>query len=340
MKYKKIVFAAVGFALALAGFGGLSSDVSAFSVSPMKQTITLQPGDTYSGRVSSFVMNENNGGNTTYYKAWIAPLTVDDVDNHYTGIFDKTSDQTDIVNWVTLSDGDETAKYNEKVAGVMEPGESVDFTYTVSVPEDARGGGQYFAIVIQQVPNPNAKDEGNVGIVDYVQIASAVYTEVAGDISISGSITDNNVPGFLLSPPITTSFLATNNGNTHSEVTYFMQVYPLFSGEEIYTTEENPSTDYVLPGTTRYVEQTWENTPSIGIFKVRQTVYYDSLDNEPSVTEKMVIVCPIWLLFLIIFVIVAAILWIVMRVRGRGKKGRKSSASSSYAGSAEAGSAE
>lgn len=328
MKYKKIVFGAVGFALTLIGLGGLSGDVSAFSVTPMKQTITLQPGDTYSGRVGAFVMDEGNGGDTTYYEAWVAPLTIDDANEGYTATFNKTSDWTDIVNWVTVSDDDETVKYGEKVTGVMEPGESVDFTYTVNVPKDARGGGQYFGVIIQQVPNPNAEDGGNVGIKNHIQIASVIYAEIAGDIKVSGSITDNNVPGFLLSPPLTTSFLATNSGNTHSEVTYFMQVFPLFSGEEIYTTEENPGTDYILPGTKRYIKQTWEDTPSVGIFRVRQTVYYDSLDNEPSVTEKMVIICPVWLLFLIFFVIIAIIIWVVMRARARGKQARKTTTSS------------
>lgn len=320
MKYKRILFSVVGFALALVGLNNLSGNASAFSVTPMKQTITLQPGDTYNGRVSAFVMNESNGGKTTYYKAWIAPLTVDDIDNHYTGVFDKTNDQTDIVNWTTISDGDETAKYDENVAGILEPGDTVDFTYTVRVPEYARGGGQYFAVVVQQVPNPNTKDEGNVGIVDHIQIASVVYAEVAGDIKISGSITDNDVPGFLLSPPLTTSFLATNSGNTHSEVTYYMQVFPLFSEEEIFTTEENSRADYVLPGTTRYVKQSWDDAPAVGIFKVRQVVYYDSLDNEPSITEKTVIICPIWLLFLIIFVIAAIIIYFIAKARKRNIK--------------------
>ena len=327
MKYRRIVFGVVGFALMLIGFGGVSGNASAFSVTPMKQAITLQPGDTYSGRVSAFVMNTNNGGETTYYETWVAPLTVDDEDERYTAIFDKTSDWTDIVNWAKVSDNDETAKYGEKVTGVMEPGESVDFTYTIDVPKDARGGGQYFAVIVQQVPNPNAENEGNVGVTDYIRIASVVYAEVAGDISISGSITENNVPGFLMNPPLTTSFVATNSGNTHSEVTYFMQVFPLFSDEEVYTTEENPGSEYVLPGTTRYVKQTWDETPAVGIFKVRQTVYYDSTDSEPSVTEKMVIICPVWLLFVIFFVVAAVIIWIVMRVRGRKKASKRSTQS-------------
>ena len=85
------------------------------------------------------------------------------------------------------------------------------------------------------------------------------------------------------------------------------------------------STKYVLPGASRAISQTWDNTPSIGIFKVRQTVYYDSMDNEPSVTEKMVIVCPVWLLFVIFFLIAALIIWIVMRVRARSKGSSKKS---------------
>ena len=62
-----------------------------------------------------------------------------------------------------------------------------------------------------------------------------------------------------------------------------------------------------------------DSMPSMGIYKVKQTVYYDSMNNEPSVTEKIVIICPIWLLFLIFFVIAAMIIWVVMRVQGRRK---------------------
>ena len=323
MRYKKVVFGAMGFALALIGLGVTSGEASAFSVSPMKQTITLQPGDTYSGRIKAFVMDESNGGNTTHYEAWVAPLTIDDANESYTPTFNKTSDWTDIVNWATVSDEDETAKYGDKVTGVIEPGEAVDFTYTVKVPEDVRGGGQYFGVIIQQVPNPNAKDSGNVGIKNNIQIASVIYAEIAGDIKISGSITDNNVPGFLLNPPLTTSFFAKNDGNTHSEVTYYMQVFPLFSNEEVYTTEDNPGSNYVLPGTSRYIEQSWENTPAVGIFRVRQTVYYDSTDNEPSITEKIVIICPIWLMFVILFVIFALIIYFVAKAKARKKAAKR-----------------
>ena len=159
-----------------------------------------------------------------------------------------------------------------------------------------------------------------------VGIASLIYAEVSGDIVVKGAITDNNIPSFFLNPPISASFMVKNEGNTHVKVRYSLQVFPLFSDEEIYTTEEDMGTNYVLPGATRMITQTWEKTPPIGIFKVKQTVYYDSSDDKPSVTEKLVIVCPIWLLFIIFFIIAAIIIWIVMRVRGRKKASQRASA--------------
>ena len=313
--YKKILLSVVGLVAVFFGLLWVGNSTSALSMSPMKQAISLMPGDTYTGRVKIYQQGE---GGELHYKASIVPLSVDDSDNQYYGIFDKETSYTDIVNWTALTNGQETVGYGDAIDGYAPFGKEVELTYTIRVPQDARGGGHYFAVKVETVPSDN--DSGNVTIKDSISIASVVYAEVAGDINISGSIKDNNVPGFLLNPPITTSFVASNEGNTHAEITYYMQVFPLFSGEEIYTTEEDSSTDYVLPGTTRFIEQSWNEAPSVGIFKVRQTVYYDSLDSEPSVTEKMVIICPVWLLFLVFFVIAALIIWIVMRVRGRGKK--------------------
>ena len=74
----------------------------------------------------------------------------------------------------------------------------------------------------------------------------------------------------------------------------------------------------MMPGTERYHAKT-VNTPPIGIFRVKQTV---KIFGETSVVEMMVIVCPLWLLFLILFVIVALIIWVVMKIRGVKKQKR------------------
>lgn len=318
---KKALFGIVGLAAVFCGFVGMSNSVSALSVTPMKQAISLMPGDTYTGRVTTYQQGQGDG--KLHYQASIAPLTVNDEGGNYSGVFDKESSYTDIVNWVTLTNGEETVSYDDKIDGYAALGEEVDLIYTVNVPEDAKGGGHYFAVIVRTVPDNNAS--GDITITDSISIASVVYAEVAGDINIKGTIKDNNIPGFLLNPPITASFMAKNEGNTHSEVTYYMQVFPLFSGEEIYTTEENPSTEYVLPETTRYITQEWDEAPAVGIFKVRQVVYYDSTDNEPSITEKIVIICPIWLIFIILFVIFALIFYFVARAKARKKAAKSKS---------------
>lgn len=316
---KKALFSIASLVVVFCGFMGMSNSVSALSVTPMRQAISLMPGDTYTGRVTTY--QQGQGDEKLHYQASIVPLTVNDEGGNYSGVFDKESSYTDIVNWVTLTNGAETVNYDDKIDDYAALGEEVDLVYTISVPEDARGGGHYFAVIVRTVPDDNTS--GNITIADSISIASVVYAEIAGDINIKGTIKDNNIPGFLLNPPITASFMAKNEGNTHSEITYYMQVFPLFSGEEIYTTEENPSTEYVLPETTRYITQEWDEAPAVGIFRVRQVVYYDSTDNEPSITEKIVIICPIWLLFIIIFVIFALVIYFVMKVKGRKKTAKK-----------------
>lgn len=319
--FKKMLFSTIGLAVVFCGLLWVNNSVSALSMSPMKQAISLMPGDTYTGSVRTY--QQGQGDEKNHYQASIVPLSVNDENNQYYGVFDKETSYTDIANWTTLSNGKETISYGDVIDDYASLGEEVELVYTIKVPQNARGGGHYFAVKVDRIPDDDIG--GNVGIKETISIASVVYAEVAGDINVSGVVKDNNVPGFLLNPPIKTSFVAKNEGNTHAEITYYTQVFPLFSSEEVYTTEENPSTDYVLPGTSRYIEQSWENTPAVGIFRVRQTVYYDSTDNEPSITEKIVIICPIWLIFIIVFVIFALIFYFVARAKARKKAAKSKS---------------
>lgn len=323
MGFNKKIFGLGVVLLALFGVFMGSGDASAFSASPMAQKIVLTPGESYSGIVKISVPADGTTGDFDY-EASIAAFTMEDSDVGYAVNMESSNEYSDIVNWVRLADSDEVASYGESVTGTVEVGKTVELKYTINTPNDVRGGGQYFAVWVKSKAD-DIENNGGVGVSDRVAIASLVYAEVPGDVTVSGTISNNDFPGFYLNPPITTSFAVENTGNIHSDLIYYLQVFPLFSDEEIYTNEEDPVVDIILPGSSRYISQTWKETPQIGIFKVRQTVYYDSTDNEPSVTEKMVIVCPIWLLFLIFFAIAAAIIWIVMRVRARGKKDSKKS---------------
>ncbi|MBR3253744.1 hypothetical protein IKF86_00655 [Candidatus Saccharibacteria bacterium] len=318
-KNKNILVSLVGTMMMLVSALAPCASVSAFTVSPQDQEYVLTPGQSVTGEVSAF--NPSDAEGDFYYIVEAVPFSVSD-DGKYSPSFDAENDYTDIINWVTISDDDESAA--EEVHGVLKPGEKGKAYYTITVPKDARGGGQYFGVRVKTdaEATQKASSDDTVAIREVLGIVSLVYVEVSGDIVVKGEIMDNNIQSFVLTPPITTSFVVKNEGNTHAKISYNMQVFPLFSDEEVYTTEEDMGSSYVLPGATRMITQTWDKTPAVGIFRVRQTVYYDSTDTEPSVTEKLVIVCPVWLLFLIFFVIIAIIIWIVMRARSRGKNKR------------------
>lgn len=320
VKYRKIVSGFISavtlFVSAVLPYGA----ASAFTVSPQLQEYVLTPGQTVTGEVKAF--NPSDAGGDFYYVVEAVPYSVSD-DGKYSPSFDAMNDHTDIVNWVTMSDDDETDA--KEVHGVLKPGEEGKAYYTITVPKDARGGGQYFGVRVKTdaEATQKASSDDTVAIKEVLGIVSLVYAEVSGDITVKGEIKNNNIPSFVLNPPISASFVVKNEGNTHAKVSYSMQVFPLFSDEEIYTTEEDMGSSYVLPGATRMITQSWNNSPVVGAFRVRQTVYYDSTDNEPSVTEKIVIICPIWLIFIIVFVIFALIFYFVAKAKARKKAAKR-----------------
>ena len=143
---------------------------------------------------------------------------------------------------------------------------------------------------------------------------------MTGSVVRKGEIIDASLPSFLLSGNITGAATVKNNGNVHGDAVYKMQVFPLFSDEEVFTNEEDPATAMVFPNRSRYKELAWEGTPMVGIFNVVYTVEFEGATAQ---IKKMVIICPVWLLFIIIFAIALLILWILMRVRnGHGRKAR------------------
>jgi len=269
-----------------------ASAIGQFAISPMYQQITLTPGETYTGNFE--VINPGDNTIDFRYTVRVEPFSVEGLDDLS---FTANGSYNQIVDWIELS----------REEGIISPNQTEEVRFYIHVPEDAPAGGQYAAIMVTS--EEYRLDNSTVDLREKYEASHLLYTEVAGETVRKGKVDNANVPGFMLSGDITGSSTITNEGNVHSQATHTLQVFPLFSKEEIYTNEENPKTTWIMPGNSAYTSIAWEETPSMGIFHVIYNVEYEGVNSN---VDKIVIICPLWLLlliFLAIFLIIFKILW-------------------------------
>ncbi|MBR5027225.1 hypothetical protein IKX64_01360 [Candidatus Saccharibacteria bacterium] len=281
---------------------GAENKAPYIGISPAKAAMELIPGQTYTG---SFQVT--NPGDVDFdYTVSVKPYKV--YGQEYKQDFATKDISNLITDWVSFS----------STKGHLEPHTASDpIFYTITVPDEIKVCGQYAAIAATAAPN--AASEGS-GVTNITSAAMLVYAAVDGcSTNLDGNvrIIENKIPTFLLAPPLTTTSLVENDSNIHIDATYTLQVYSFFTGEEVYSNEENPMTSIIMPETSRFKAQTWENTPILGIYRVRQTIkVYD----QESVEEKIVIICPLWLILLVLFAIMMTIFWLRSRAKNRAKK--------------------
>ena len=317
MKKTKLLtmFVAVAVSIIVGPVCSVFADSNSMTVSPPYQKMILIPGETYKNSISVF--NSTNSTRSLKYAVEIGSFSQhknsESKDDYGSLDHISKSSYNQIMDWIKL----------DKEHGELAPGEEIEIGYSIEVPENAPAGGQYATILVVDETTSGLPGEGNIAIDQKFQFASIIYAEVAGDTKEVGEILDNSIPSFLLNGPLQASSMVKNDGNVHTDAQYTLQVWPLFSSEEICTNEEKPETSLVLPETERYHVQSCDSMPTLGIFKAKQTV---SIFGETSTVERVVILCPLWLMFLILFVIIILIIWVFTKVKRNGK--RKSSVSS------------
>ncbi len=275
------------------------------TMSPMNQNVIINPGG--SRTVSLRLSNQYLATENVKYSLSVEPFFVDEDDAVY---FNAEGDSSEITKWIS---------FNVPTTGILEPNETKEILLTINVPENAPAGGQYASIIATldyENETEGFNDNDGVVIKEVKRMAHLIYAEISGNTTKSGEITEANVPSFMFGGKITGSSIIKNTGNVHGTAKYTLQVFPLFSGEEVYTNEEEPETKTVMPNRTVYRETTWEETPGIGIFNVVYTVEFEGATAQ---VKKMVIICPIWLLFIIVFAILFAIFYVIAKLKKRSK---------------------
>lgn len=279
---------------------------NSFTVLPMSQRFYLEPGKTYSGSLS--IINPADASEDFVYNISVSPYSVTGDD--YTADLVTTTNRTQIVNWINISEP----------SGKIKPNETREVEFTITVPENAPAGGQYATIAVSS-NNPAENSEG-VAINNIFELASLVYATVAGETVHGGEILENNVPGFVVSAPITLSALISNTGNVHEDATFLISISNVLTGEVILPAEDNEGqyNELIMPETTREITREVGNLPALGIINVKQMIYYQG--NVPSEVSRNVIICPIWFMILVCLTVVAIIAAIIGLIRKHKKKAR------------------
>ena len=266
-------------------------------LSPTSERITLEPNSTYTNKF----MLRNIGDTDFHYSIGISPYQV--TDDSYLPSYNINNTHTQIVDWVTFSQD----------SGVLAPNESVYITYTINVPEDVPAGGQYAVLTAET-------SDGNISgtsVRTISRIGMVLYATVSGVTRTSGNIVDAKINGFIFNNKLFTSSTVINTGNVDSEADYYIEVRNLFTNQIAYSTKAEPTTKIVLPGTTRTNIITWENSPSLGLFRVEQNV--DFLGKNSNIS-KIVFLCPTWLLISLIGFLALIVIWIIIKVRTKRER--------------------
>ena len=277
----------------------VSADSSMLQISPSKSKIyELSANQTETG---TFIVS-NIGDNDFTFKIEVVPYSV--TDDNYSGDFETENNYNKMASWITAT----AEKYTLKA------GESTTVNYTIKVPKDIPSGGQYAAIAAS-ITDSEDHVSSNISIIS--RAGYIVYAHLAGETRKEGRLIENSVPAFFISDKVHATSIIENTGNIDIDVVYDFEVSNVFTNDVVYSNQKHNDTERrILPETKRYIVFSWDNSPQLGIFKVRQTIdLFDTLHT----TEKIVIVCPFWLIILFTLFIVSAIIWIASRINNRKK---------------------
>ena len=274
-----------------------------FTVTPMSNTLELKAGETYEGYI--LISNPEDSDSDFEFQVEVAPYGV--IGNDYTADLTTSSARTKLAEWTKINNP----------TGTVSPNEKVRVEYTITVPEDAAGGGQYAALVVSKNSHGIISDS-TVGIENVFGMASILYAKIDGEIDRAGEVLENSVPGFTTTIPVSSSVMLKNDGNVHEEANIYLSIKNVLNGEIVYPKEGSSGgiQEEIMPGTTRYLAQSIQDISPLGIYEVTQTINY--LDNE-NITTQVIIACPIWFIFLVFVTVCSIISFIISSIINRKK---------------------
>ncbi len=200
----------------------LPFEVSAVSVSPLRQMVIIDPG---SAQVVSITV-ENDTDETVAIVPNVDAFTIDSTTGR--AQFGATDAA---VQWV----------HAEPQEVILKAKEKENISFTISVPPDAAPGGHYLALFAQ-----TKQDNQHVAV--GTRIGSLLFLTVSGDVR-EELVIEQFAPEALsvFTSPVTLHVRLRNTGNTHVQPKGYVSVYTM-ANKEILRVPVNASERKVLPG--------------------------------------------------------------------------------------------
>lgn len=277
---------AISLALSFSAAPASAAEGSQMTLSPTKQRIDIEAGDTYSDKFTIY----NSGKTELKFKVYAAPYTVKS-DANYTPVFSDNKSHTQISRWVKFS----------QTEFIAPAGKKIEVPYSVNVPANIPAGSQYAALFAETV------EQGNGAVVAKKRVGMLLYAKPNGQTDERGSAEFAPVGMWQMRGAVDTATKITNQGNTDFEVEVTMRVASVFGGSEAFSKKE---TRTVLPGSTREIKQAWPNTPPVGLYKITQTA---AVTGKTTSAEHIIIVVSPVILIIIAGAVIALIAWGVRR---------------------------
>ena len=279
-------------------------------VSPGKlRDLTLTPGESYEGVYRIY----NEGQNDISVLIGISPFSYS-ADYKNVDLI-RASSFNQIQEWIEIDKGPIGLK----------SGEIKTVPFRVNVPENARGGGQYFAFINRIDPNSEPSSQGGM-ISGVKQIGITVGTRVEGDdLAACGKVIRQTVNFWQFSAPLVTSAVVENCGNVDFAAFGRIKIEnALFGGGLIYETPADKAVEIrVFPNgesVVREQEINWDDAPSFGLFKVTQEV---AIGDKAEVVVRTVLILPVWLLITFGIIVLLVVFAIVIERKMRRNRRRK-----------------
>ncbi len=228
-------------------FGGFlfANGAQAIVVSPVIMDHDLSPGMTVSGKI--MVTNESDG-QQTYYTSF-STFIAEGEEGHQQ-FLQAEDDQVGIPSWFELSE----------TAIVVQPKNSKELEYKITVPPNAEPGGHYAALFLSTSPETSEKTS-SVGLSSKTGILFLIRVE--GDITESASLKSFTVERPMFDHlPAVMSLRLENTGNVHIRPQGVLTVRNMWGGI-VARVPANPKNSAVLPHSIRRLDTWWLKSEEI-----------------------------------------------------------------------------